>query len=69
MALYGCKKCGRSLEELKLWGMAKFCGDYWECTSCNEDITKDLDVWFKEVNEMADTLWFCRHSSEFDSSD
>jgi len=51
MARYECRKCGRSFEELQLWGRIKNCGDHWKCTSCNEDITKNLDDWFKEVNE------------------
>jgi NAD-dependent SIR2 family protein deacetylase len=53
MALFGCKKCGRSFEELKLWDRLEFCGDHWKCTSCDEDITKDLNVWFKECMETA----------------
>jgi transposase-like protein len=57
MALYGCKKCGRSFEELELWGRVEFHGDHWKCTSCNEDITKDLNQWFKEVNELGNLLW------------
>jgi DNA-directed RNA polymerase subunit RPC12/RpoP len=57
MALYGCRKCGRSFEELQLWGLVKVCGDYWKCTSCDEDIKKDLDVWFKECTEDAKMLW------------
>ena len=62
MALFGCKKCGRSLEELQLWGQAKFCGDFWKCTSCDCDITKDLDIWFKEMNEMANAFAWDRPS-------
>ena len=56
MALFGCKKCGRSFEELQLWDRVKFHGDHWKCTSCDCDITKDLDQWFKEVNEMAELM-------------
>jgi DNA-directed RNA polymerase subunit RPC12/RpoP len=47
---YECKKCGRRFEELKQLGKVKFCGDFWKCTDCDNDITKDLDSWFKEIN-------------------
>ena len=65
MALFGCKKCGRSLEELQLWDRAKFYGDHWKCTSCDCDITKDLDVWFKEIQETAE---FFRLVDSFDGT-
>ena len=56
MARYECKKCNRSFQELELWGHTEFCGDHWRCTCCDEDITKNLDDWWKEVNAMADLL-------------
>lgn len=54
---YECRKCNRRFEELKALGKVKFYGDFWKCTDCNYDITKDLKSWFKKANEMADMLW------------
>jgi hypothetical protein len=48
---YECRKCNRRLEELQHAGKAKFCGDFWKCTDCNNDITKDLKSWYSEVKE------------------
>ncbi len=45
---YECRKCNRRFEELKKLGKVKFCGDFWKCTDCDNDITKDLDSWYKE---------------------
>jgi hypothetical protein len=53
---FECKKCNRRFEELKKLGKVKFCGDFWKCTDCNNDITKDLDSWFEQVNRMADLI-------------
>lgn len=54
MALYECRKCGRSFEELQLWGRVEHHGDHWKCTSCDCDITKNLEQWLKEVQEAED---------------
>ena len=54
---YECRKCNRRFDELKALGKVKFCGDFWKCTDCDHDITKDLKSWFKECNEMAKILW------------
>jgi DNA-directed RNA polymerase subunit RPC12/RpoP len=51
---YECKKCKRRFEKLKKLGKIKLCGDFAQCTDCNNDITKDLDSWFKEVNRTAE---------------
>ena len=48
---YECRKCNRRFEELEKLGKLKFCGDFWKCTDCNNDITKDLKSWYKEVKE------------------
>jgi hypothetical protein len=44
------------LEELQALGKVKFCGDYWECTDCNHDITKDVHSWYQQVMENAKFL-------------
>lgn len=54
---YECRKCNRRFEELEALGKVKFCGDFWQCTDCNHDITKDLKSWLEEANEMAHILW------------
>lgn len=54
---FECTKCNRRLEELQALGKAKFCGDFWKCTDCNNDITKDKVSWLKEVNESATEIW------------
>jgi len=48
---YECRKCNRRFEELEKLGKLKFCGDFWKCTDCDNDITKDLESWYKEVKE------------------
>ena len=54
---YECQKCNRRFDELKSLGKVKFCGDFWKCTDCDNDITKDLKSWRKEVFESAKMLW------------
>ena len=63
---FECRKCKRTFEELKKLGKVKLCGDFWKCTDCNNDITKDLDSWYKECMDMADRLWSLPQSLEFD---
>jgi len=53
---YECRKCKRCLEELQALGKVKFCGDYWECTDCNHDITKDVHSWYQQVMKNAKFL-------------
>lgn len=55
---YECTKCGRKFEELKKLGKLKFCGDFWKCTDCDNDITKDLKSWIQEVNDSFDDFRF-----------
>jgi hypothetical protein len=54
---YECRKCNRRLEELQKLGKAKFCGDFWKCIDCDNDITKDLKSWFREVVSSEEFVW------------
>ena len=63
---YECKKCGKRLEELQKLGKVKFCGDFYKCTDCNNDITKDPESWFKECMDMAKLPWDTNPSEEDD---
>ena len=62
---YECNKCNRRFDELSNLGKVKFCGDFWQCTDCNNDITKDLKSWIKEVDAMAEEIRFQPLDMEF----
>jgi protein-arginine kinase activator protein McsA len=69
MAYFECKKCGRRFEELKRLGKVEFCGDFWKCTDCDNDITKDLDSWMKSVHDNARLIGSILHSDQDNSID
>ena len=53
---YECRKCNRKFDELQRLGKVRFCGDFWKCTDCNHDITKDSKSLFNEAMELADLI-------------